>query len=151
MTKKRARGSEGERRVELHKVLGGTTTRKRKLWQRQLARGRREGWYDKTIVGEIDAMIPADGRGVLVEIRTGRGVLAVPAAGLVDRTSSRSAALRWSMPHRTRRPRTRGPVATDRDELTTTGNGERFPRASRSVLLRGASRAAPTECSEVER
>lgn len=85
VTKELVRKSEGQQRADLYKVLGGTTTPKRKLWQKQLARGRREGWYS-TIVGEIDAMVPAGTDGVLVKIKTDRGVLEVPVAGLVDCT-----------------------------------------------------------------
>jgi hypothetical protein len=44
-----------EERVQLIRSMGGTTTAFRKDWQRQLARGRREGWYrvDMGLVTDI--------------------------------------------------------------------------------------------------
>ena len=60
--KSRMRRLEGQDRADLYKVIGGTNTPQRKLWQQQLARGRREGWY-KTMVGEVDFGRPTGARG----------------------------------------------------------------------------------------
>ena len=43
--KSRMRRLEGEDRAALYKTIGGTNTPVRRLWQEQLARGRKEGWY----------------------------------------------------------------------------------------------------------
>lgn len=42
---KKMRRLEGAERAELYDTIGGTNTPVRKDWQEQLARGRREGWY----------------------------------------------------------------------------------------------------------
>lgn len=51
--------SEGAERKALYAVMGGTNTPSRKLWRRQLARGRREGFYN-IVVGTVDAVEPDD-------------------------------------------------------------------------------------------
>ena len=48
--KAKMRTLEGEQRAEAYKLMGGTNTPIRKLWQSQLKRGRAEGWY-RTIDG----------------------------------------------------------------------------------------------------
>ena len=48
---------EGDERAAYIKTIGGTTTSKRKVWQRQLERGRREGWYQLQI-GEVKEVVP---------------------------------------------------------------------------------------------
>lgn len=49
---------EGQERADLYKALGGTHTPRRKLWQQQMARARREGWY-QTFQGEVTEVKPA--------------------------------------------------------------------------------------------
>ncbi|UGT43756.1 hypothetical protein LTV02_10380 [Nocardia yamanashiensis] len=55
--KTRLRKLEGRERAALLKTMGGTNTPARKLWQRQLARGRAEGWY-QILAGEARDLRP---------------------------------------------------------------------------------------------
>jgi len=83
--KSRMRRLEGEQRAELYKTIGGTNTPKRKLWQQQLALGRKEGWY-KTIVGEVDSVVPAEHGGTITRIKTKEGLLEIEADYVIDGT-----------------------------------------------------------------
>ncbi len=83
--KSRMRRLEGQDRADLYKVIGGTNTPQRKLWQQQLARGRREGWY-KTMVGEVDSVVPREPEGTVSRIKTPNGLLEVPADYIIDAT-----------------------------------------------------------------
>jgi len=71
--KYRVRKLEGQDRADLYKIFGGTNTPKRKLWQKQMAQGRREGWY-VPFQGEIDSMVPGPGGSVNVKLDTERGI-----------------------------------------------------------------------------
>ncbi len=62
--KNRVRRSEGEAREKWLRTLGGTTTPRRKRWQRMLERGRRQGFY-RMHVGEVLEVVPG-GLGVVV-------------------------------------------------------------------------------------
>jgi hypothetical protein len=84
-TKSLMRRVEGRERAELHKILGGTTTPKRRLWQRQMAQGRREGWY-RTMIGEIDDMVPGPGGTVTIKVKTDHGVQEGQVTALIDCT-----------------------------------------------------------------
>lgn len=84
-TKALMRRVEGQQRADLHKILGGTTTPKRKLWQKQMAQGRREGWY-RTLVGEIDDIVPAGNGLVTVTVKTANGPVQGTVNALVDCT-----------------------------------------------------------------
>ena len=79
---------EGEDRKRLYELHGGTNTPKRKLWQRQLARGRREGWY-RVAVGTVEEVVPGR-RGnqdvVVTKIRVGGDVVELDADYIVDAT-----------------------------------------------------------------
>jgi hypothetical protein len=44
---------EGDERADFIKSMGGSTTPQRKAWERQLQRGRKEGWY-RAVVGEVE-------------------------------------------------------------------------------------------------
>ena len=83
--KSRMRRLEGQDRADLYKVIGGTNTPRRKLWQQQLARGRRQGWY-KTMVGEVDSVVPREPEGTVTRIKTPNGLLEVPADYVIDAT-----------------------------------------------------------------
>ncbi|MEZ5141056.1 MAG: hypothetical protein R2726_00840 [Acidimicrobiales bacterium] len=78
---------EGDDRKQLYQVMGGTNTPHRKLWVKQLERGRREGWY-RTYVGEVRNVHPgADGQTVVTSIGAKDGsVLEVPANFVIDCT-----------------------------------------------------------------
>jgi hypothetical protein len=76
---------EGSDRAELYKLFGGTNTPKRKLWQQQLARGRREGWY-RPFQGEIAAMEPGPACTVSVTLDTGQVPRNVQVAAVIDCT-----------------------------------------------------------------
>jgi len=83
--KSRMRRLEGQDRADLYKVIGGTNTPHRKLWLQQLARGRREGWY-KTMVGEVDSVVPREPEGTVSRIKTPNGLLEVAADYIIDAT-----------------------------------------------------------------
>lgn len=74
-----------EERIEWFKVLGGTTTPKRKLWMKQLERGRNEGFY-KTYVGKVTEVVPGPDDTVLTRIQTDDGNLEIPAHFIIDCT-----------------------------------------------------------------
>jgi hypothetical protein len=76
--------TEGEERRALYGLLGGTTTPKRKLWLKQLERGRREGWYG-IVVGTVDSVVPGDG-GVITNVTTDQGPFAITANYIIDAT-----------------------------------------------------------------
>jgi hypothetical protein len=78
---------EGEERAAFYKKIGGTNTPRRKAWQRQLARGRKEGWY-RVFVGRVQQVTPGpDGTVVsrLEETPSG-SVYDVPASFVIDCT-----------------------------------------------------------------
>ena len=83
--KSRMRKLEGEDRAKLYKTIGGTNTPIRRLWQEQLARGRKEGWY-RTHTGEVDSVVPADDGGTITRIKTKDGLLELHAAYIIDGT-----------------------------------------------------------------
>jgi hypothetical protein len=60
--------SEGERRAEALRTMGGTTTPRRHKWQRQLERGRREGFY-RMHVGEVQEVVPGAHGTVVTRLR----------------------------------------------------------------------------------
>ncbi|MGH9278990.1 MAG: hypothetical protein ACRD12_12905 [Acidimicrobiales bacterium] len=76
---------EGDDRKALYEKVGGTNTPKRKLWQKQLARGRREGWY-KTFVGQVDTIEPGENHQVITRIKGKDGILEIPADYVIDCT-----------------------------------------------------------------
>ncbi len=76
--------STDEERRQLFDVMGGTTTPHRKLWLRQLARGRREGWY-RTRIGEVEQVFPRDGA-VITRIKTDGEIVELPASFIIDAT-----------------------------------------------------------------
>jgi hypothetical protein len=83
--KSRMRRLEGEERAALYKTIGGTNTPKRKLWQKQLARGRKEGWY-RTMTGEVDSVVPREPQGTITRIKTSEGLLEIEADYIIDGT-----------------------------------------------------------------
>jgi len=76
---------EGDQRKALYQTMGGTNTPHRKLWLKQLARGRAEGWY-QTEIGEVAEVVPGEGGTVVTRINTARGQLEIPANHVVDCT-----------------------------------------------------------------
>lgn len=82
--KSRMRRLEGEDRAALYKTIGGTNTPVRKLWQEQLARGRKEGWY-RTVTGVAQSVTPT-ANGTLTRVRTDEGVLELEAGFIIDCT-----------------------------------------------------------------
>ncbi len=83
--KAKMRKLEGEQRATEYKLMGGTNTPIRRLWQSQLKRGRREGWY-VTMVGEIDTVEPAPADQVRSRVRTERGMVDVDVDFIIDCT-----------------------------------------------------------------
>lgn len=60
--------AEGERRAEVLRTMGGTTTPHRHKWQRQLERGRREGFY-RMHVGEVQEVVAGTHGTVVTRLR----------------------------------------------------------------------------------
>lgn len=83
--KSRMRKLEGNDRADLYKIFGGTNTPRRRSWQRQMARGRAEGWY-RPFQGEITAMEPHGSGNVRVELKTEHGIEKVTVLGVIDCT-----------------------------------------------------------------
>jgi hypothetical protein len=87
--KVRLESASPEHRQELYDVIGGTTTARRREWQRQLARGRREGWY-QAYAGEICEMVPGEGGVVRTRVSTAGGILEIAAQFVIDTTGLES-------------------------------------------------------------
>ncbi|MFN2496569.1 MAG: hypothetical protein ABR608_11780 [Pseudonocardiaceae bacterium] len=83
--KAKMRKLEGAQRAEAYKLMGGTNTPVRRLWQRQLRRGRREGWYS-TLVGEIDSIKPAPGDQVRPRVKAPQGPVELGVDFVIDCT-----------------------------------------------------------------
>lgn len=84
--KSRMRKLEGADRAALYKTIGGTNTPVRRLWQEQLARGRREGWY-VAHTGEVESVVPDEsGQGTVTRVKTQDGVLEIRAGYIIDGT-----------------------------------------------------------------
>jgi hypothetical protein len=78
---------EGEERAAFYKKIGGTNTPRRKSWRRQLARGRKEGWY-RVFVGRVAKVVPGDDGSVvshIVDPQT-NAVLQAAASFIIDCT-----------------------------------------------------------------
>ena len=73
----RVHRAEGEARAALLHTMGGTTTPRRRKWQRQLERGRRDGFY-RMHVGEVQEVVPGPTGTVVTRLRPENG--AAPAA-----------------------------------------------------------------------
>ena len=84
-TKVKLEKLEGDDRKKLFDLLGGTTTPKRKLWMKQLERGRKEGFY-KTYVGNVTEVVPGPQGEVVTKIQTDDGTLEIPAHFIIDCT-----------------------------------------------------------------
>jgi hypothetical protein len=76
---------EGDDRKRVYEANGGTTTPKRKLWQKQLDQGRRDGWYREAI-GQVVEVKPGPNGTVVTRIRSDAGILEIPANFIVDAT-----------------------------------------------------------------
>jgi hypothetical protein len=83
--KARMRRLDGEQRVRAYAEMGGTTTAFRREWQRQLAEGRRGGWY-RTMSGTIEQVRPSGDTPMLVRIRAEEGPVDVAADFVIDCT-----------------------------------------------------------------
>lgn len=83
--KYRLEKADADGRKQLIRVMGGTNTPERKLWQRQLDRGRREGFY-KAYIGTVEDVYPGDDNTIVTRIDSEHGVLELPANFIVDAT-----------------------------------------------------------------
>jgi hypothetical protein len=83
--KNRMRQLEGADRADMYKLIGGTNTPIRQLWQQQLKRGRKEGFYS-TYTGEVEQILPAPGGRLMTRIRNERGILELPSQFIIDGT-----------------------------------------------------------------
>jgi hypothetical protein len=78
---------QGEDRAAFIKSMGGTTTSKRAVWEKQLARARKEGWY-RTEIGSVQEVTPtADGQKVRTTVKSREGsALTLDADFIIDAT-----------------------------------------------------------------
>jgi hypothetical protein len=76
---------EGDRRREMWEVMKGTTTPRRKGWQKQLRRAREEGAY-RVLAGEIDHVEPGPDNSLIAFIRSGDEIQLVNVDFVVDST-----------------------------------------------------------------
>lgn len=84
--KERLAKLEGHDRSDFIRSIGGTNTPKRKLWQGQLARGRKAGFY-RTHIGEVEEVVPGPGNTVVTRIRSaGDAFFEIPANFIIDAT-----------------------------------------------------------------
>jgi len=83
--KAKMRKLEGEDRARLLKLMGGTNTPRRKLWQEQLARARREGFY-KAVVGEVSEVLPGPGQTIVTRVEGSGQTFDLAADFIVDAT-----------------------------------------------------------------
>jgi hypothetical protein len=85
--KARLRKLEGEERAEFLRAMGGTTTAHRTAWQRQLQRGRAEGFY-QVYAGEVDRVVPGALGTVVTRLKpmNGEPPAELPANFVIDAT-----------------------------------------------------------------
>ena len=83
--KARMRRLDGQRRAQAYAEMGGTSTPYRRGWQRQLAEGRRGGWY-QAMAGTVEEIRPGRQKPVLVRIRTDSGSVELGVDFVVDCT-----------------------------------------------------------------
>jgi hypothetical protein len=83
--KARMRRLDGERRAAAYAEMEGTTTAFRRGWQRQLAEGRRAGWYH-TMTGSIEDIHGRGREPMLVQIRAAEGPVEIPVDFIIDCT-----------------------------------------------------------------
>lgn len=76
---------EGEERKQVFDQMGRTSTPKRRLWTKQLARGRNEGWY-KCYYGDVVEVRPGPDHSVLTRIKVADGILDISADFVIDAT-----------------------------------------------------------------
>ena len=82
--KAQVRNLEGEQRAEIYKRMGGTNTPWRRLWQRQMNQGHREGWYN-VVVGTVEDMRP-NGDRIVNHVRTAQGPVPIEVDFVIDCT-----------------------------------------------------------------
>lgn len=82
--KAQVRNLEGAERAEIYKRMGGTNTPWRKLWQKQMNQGRREGWYN-VVVGTVEDMQP-NGERIVNQVRTAQGTVPIEVDFVIDCT-----------------------------------------------------------------
>jgi hypothetical protein len=75
------------KRADMLHRAGGTNTPYRKYWQKQMARGRKAGWY-RVEVGEVQDVVPGPDGKVITRIRTTQvaGIREIPADYIIDAT-----------------------------------------------------------------
>jgi len=83
--KYRLEKADAEERKDLIRVMGGTNTPKRKLWEQQFERGRRDGFY-RTHIGTVQEVFPGDDNTIITRINSENGVLELPANFIIDAT-----------------------------------------------------------------
>jgi lysine/ornithine N-monooxygenase len=83
--KARMRRLDGDQRAAAYAAMGGTTTVFRRSWQRQLAEGRRAGWY-RTVTGTIEQLRTRGPAPMLIQLRTPEGPVDVSADFVIDCT-----------------------------------------------------------------
>jgi hypothetical protein len=77
---------EGEDRLELLRLTGGTNTPKRKLWQQQLKRCRANGAY-RAYVGQVSEVVPGPDRTIITRVNAKDGTkIELAADYIIDAT-----------------------------------------------------------------
>ena len=83
--KAKMRRLEGDDRAREYKLMGGTNTPWRRVWQRQMNEGRSQGWY-QVLSGTVENMsVAPDGR-IVSHVKTERGFFDIPADFVIDCT-----------------------------------------------------------------
>jgi hypothetical protein len=80
---------EGDERARYYQSLTSTNTPSRKLWKRQLARGRSEGWY-RTVVGTVESVTPGSDNQITTRVKGAEGIHEVGAHFVIDATGLES-------------------------------------------------------------
>jgi len=83
--KSEMRKLEGDARAKKYKQMGGTNTPWRRSWQKQMNRGRREGWYI-TMTGLVREVAPQQDGMLVSRVETPNGMIDVPAHYIIDCT-----------------------------------------------------------------
>ncbi|MGH9122563.1 MAG: hypothetical protein ACRDYC_11590 [Acidimicrobiales bacterium] len=78
---------EGEERAAFLRSMGGATTARRKRWREQLARGRREGFY-QVYAGTVEKVVPGAPGSVVLSVHPNDGAepFDLPANFIIDAT-----------------------------------------------------------------
>jgi hypothetical protein len=83
--KAQMRKLDGAERAARYKQMGGTNTPKRRHWQQQMAKGRREGWYHP-MQGVVEKVVPGPNDTLLSFVTGKQGAQQIPSTYIIDCT-----------------------------------------------------------------